>query len=54
MFRTDIVMPHTAGFFDGIFQHLLGASGKLDLDDFRLTDAAQALYHLLNPFWFQT
>ena len=47
------MMAHAAGFFDGKFQHLLGAGGKVDLATPVLPGPGQAFDHFLHPLRFQ-
>jgi hypothetical protein len=53
MFGANVVMTHAAGFFDGKFEHLLHASGKIDLTAVPLTDTGNSLDDFLNALGFQ-
>jgi hypothetical protein len=47
------MMSHPSRFIHGVFQHLLGAWGKVQFCSTVLTWASQALYYFLNPIGLQ-
>ena len=53
MFGANIMMAHAAGFFDGKFQDLLGAGGKIDLAAAVLPKPAQLFNHFAHAIRFQ-
>ncbi len=51
MFSANVVVPHSAGFFDAHLQHLLRAWSKLDPAAGVAAYACEPLDHFLDPGW---
>ncbi len=48
VFCSNVMMPHSTGFFDSQFEYLLHAGREIDFSTARLTVTAQAFNHLLH------
>ena len=53
VFRADKLMPHQAGFFNGEFQHLLGAFGKFNGGGFDQSHRGEAFHHFADALGFK-